>query len=85
MYICVCICIYIYILQYIIYYIRLYYEHIMVYHRVLHYHAVRRPRPAPLAPGIGGEGAQRERSISEMSSCFLGRDPGTLKSDIVSK
>ena len=25
------------------------------------------------------------RSISEISSCFLGRDPGTLKSDIVSK
>ena len=24
------------------------------------------------------------RSISEISSCFLGRDPGTLKSDIVS-
>ena len=25
------------------------------------------------------------RSISEISSCFCGRDPGTLKSDIVSK
>ena len=25
------------------------------------------------------------RSISEISSCFFGRDPGTLKSDIVSK
>ena len=25
------------------------------------------------------------RSISEISLCFLGRDPGTLKSDIVSK
>ena len=29
--------------------------------------------------------ARPVRSISEISSCFLGRDPGTLKSDIVSK
>ena len=47
-------------------------------------------RPRGLQPGGAGgvEDARSDvllRSISEISSCFSGRDPGTLKSDIVSK
>ena len=49
-----------------------------------------RPGPAPAAHPQAENQETREaslqpRSISEISSGFLGRDPGTLKSDIVSK
>ena len=43
-------------------------------------------QPAPRGPARGRRPRLRTiRSISEISSCLLGRDPGTLKSDIVSK
>ena len=84
------VCVYMYIhlvcvYTYIYIYIRI---HVYIYIYIYTYHSILSVAGAEAAAdpqALGGIICLTLRSISEMSSCFLGRDPGTLKSDIVSK
>ena len=83
MYMCICVYMYIHICIYIYIYThkqrmnKLKHNNNANSHVLSHPWPGRQPHEAPRRTAA--------RPVSEISSCFLGRDPGTLKSAIVSK